>query len=139
MPQLKNTKTILFSHGKLLPSTKPLFISILLHIQHTCWCVRCTGHGDMMDDRELEVEVINQLNEVLDPEVGISVMDMGLVQDIKVKDGVVSLVFVPSSPFCPMGVRIAFDILHALNALDFVLYVKRNTHTLLSYECAYCV
>jgi len=73
-----------------------------------------------MDDRELEVEVINQLNEVLDPEVGISVMDMGLVQDIKVKDGVVSLVFVPSSPFCPMGVRIAFDIKNKIKSIKGV-------------------
>ncbi|MEM3396514.1 MAG: iron-sulfur cluster assembly protein [Thermoplasmata archaeon] len=63
-----------------------------------------------MDDKELELEVAKQLNEVLDPETGISVMDMGLVQNLSVKDGIVHLVFVPSSPFCPLGVRIAFDI-----------------------------
>ncbi|MGB9636666.1 MAG: metal-sulfur cluster assembly factor [Thermoplasmata archaeon] len=73
-----------------------------------------------MDDRELELEVSRQLQEVLDPEIGMSVMDMGLVQNLKVKDGIVSLVFVPSSPFCPMGVKIAFDIKNKIKGIPGV-------------------
>jgi len=70
-----------------------------------------------MDDKELEQEVARQLNEVLDPETGISVIDMGLVQNLQVKNGIVSLVFVPSSPFCPLGVRIAFDIKNKIKGI----------------------
>ncbi|MCX8174284.1 MAG: iron-sulfur cluster assembly protein [Thermoplasmata archaeon] len=73
-----------------------------------------------MDDKELELEVSKHLNEVLDPETGISVMDMGLVQNLSVKDGIVHLVFVPSSPFCPLGVRIAFDIKNKVKGIPGV-------------------
>lgn len=73
-----------------------------------------------MDDKELEVEVVKQLTEVLDPETGISVMDMGLVQNLSVRDGVVHLVFVPSSPFCPLGVKIALDIKNKVKGIPGV-------------------
>lgn len=57
-----------------------------------------------MDKRELVIEV---LRGVLDPHTGVSVYDMGLISDIVVRDDSVDLTFMPTSPFCPVGVELA--------------------------------
>jgi metal-sulfur cluster biosynthetic enzyme len=57
-----------------------------------------------MDKRELVIEV---LRGVLDPHTGVSVYDMGLISDLVVKDDSVDLTFMPTSPFCPVGVELA--------------------------------
>ncbi len=57
-----------------------------------------------MDKNELVVEV---LQSVLDPHTGVSVYDMGLVSELVVGEDSVSLTFMPTSPFCPVGVELA--------------------------------
>jgi metal-sulfur cluster biosynthetic enzyme len=57
-----------------------------------------------MDKRELVIEV---LRGVLDPHTGVSVYDMGLISDIVVRDDSVDLTFMPTSPFCPVGIELA--------------------------------
>lgn len=57
-----------------------------------------------MDKKELVAEV---LREVIDPHTGVSVYDMGLVSELMVKDDSVSLTFMPTSPFCPVGIELA--------------------------------
>ncbi len=57
-----------------------------------------------MDKKELVAEV---LREVIDPHTGVSVYDMGLVSELVVKDDSVSLTFMPTSPFCPVGIELA--------------------------------
>ncbi len=57
-----------------------------------------------MDKRELVIEV---LQGVLDPHTGVSVYDMGLISDLVVRDDSVDLTFMPTSPFCPVGIELA--------------------------------
>jgi metal-sulfur cluster biosynthetic enzyme len=57
-----------------------------------------------MDKKDLVVEV---LREVIDPHTGVSVYDMGLVSELIVKDDNVALTFMPTSPFCPVGIELA--------------------------------
>jgi len=57
-----------------------------------------------MDKKEI---VIETLRGVLDPHTGVSVYDMGLISDLVVSDNAVSLTFMPTSPFCPVGVQLA--------------------------------
>ena len=57
-----------------------------------------------MDRKEI---VIETLRGVLDPHTGVSVYDMGLISDLVVSDNAVSLTFMPTSPFCPVGVQLA--------------------------------
>ena len=57
-----------------------------------------------MDKKEM---VIETLRGVLDPHTGVSVYDMGLISDLVVSDNAVSLTFMPTSPFCPVGVQLA--------------------------------
>ncbi len=57
-----------------------------------------------MDRREL---VEGVLREVIDPHTGVSVYDMGLVSELEIKEESVSLTFMPTSPFCPVGIELA--------------------------------
>ena len=57
-----------------------------------------------MDRKEFVVEA---LRGVLDPHTGVSVYDMGLISDLVVTQDSVTLTFMPTSPFCPVGVQLA--------------------------------
>jgi metal-sulfur cluster biosynthetic enzyme len=56
---------------------------------------------------EKKDEVVEVLRGVLDPHTGVSVYDMGLISEIVVTNDSVSLTFMPTSPFCPVGVELA--------------------------------
>jgi len=68
-----------------------------------------------MDKRELVEEV---LREVIDPHTGVSVYDMGLVSELVVKDDMVSLTFMPTSPFCPVGIELAKAIKEKILSIE---------------------
>ncbi len=55
-------------------------------------------------------QVIAELKKIIDPHTNQDVYDMGLIKDLKVEEGKVSLTFVPSSPYCPLGVQLATSI-----------------------------
>ncbi len=60
-----------------------------------------------MDKKETVVET---LRGVVDPHTGVSVYDMGLVSELVVTEDTVSLTFMPTSPFCPVGIELARSI-----------------------------
>lgn len=68
-----------------------------------------------MDRKELVVEV---LRGVLDPHTGVSVYDMGLISDLVVREDSVDLTFMPTSPFCPVGVELAKAIKERVMAIE---------------------
>lgn len=47
-------------------------------------------------------EVLSALRNVIDPEIGIDVVSMKMIKDIKIDDGNVKVIFVPTTPFCPL-------------------------------------
>lgn len=68
-----------------------------------------------MNQAELEQAVIEKLSEVIDPETGIDVIRMHLVQEIQFDQaGKISYVFRPSSPLCPIAVPLALGIIDAI-------------------------
>jgi metal-sulfur cluster biosynthetic enzyme len=74
-----------------------------------------------------EAQVRRALNEVIDPETGLSVMRMDLIHDLAVApDGSVSLVFRPSSPVCPMAYSLANSIRRTIEAVNRVsaVYIR---------------
>ncbi|WP_126444314.1 metal-sulfur cluster assembly factor [Sulfuricystis multivorans] len=54
------------------------------------------------------------LREVIDPEVGINIVDLGLVYRIAFEDGVVVVEMTMTSPACPLGEMIADEVDEAL-------------------------
>lgn len=65
----------------------------------------------------LEQQVIEALRKVVDPHTGVSVYDMGLISNLNIKDGNVTLTFIPTSPVCPMGLQLARDIQREITLL----------------------
>jgi len=62
----------------------------------------------MTENHNLRQTVEEALSGVIDPETGLSITRMDLIQDLSVTGGgVVSLVFRPSSPVCPMAYALA--------------------------------
>ncbi len=65
---------------------------------------------------ELEQAVTERLKQVIDPETGVDVIRMRLIEELEADDetGVVRYKFRPSSPVCPIAVHLALDIKRAV-------------------------
>ncbi len=69
----------------------------------------------------LRERVLRQLEDVIDPETGVDVVRMRLIEDLRVDDeGTVSYKFRPSSPFCPLAVPLALSIRRAVAEVEGV-------------------
>lgn len=65
--------------------------------------------------------IIARLEQVIDPETGVDVMRMRLIEDLIVEqDGRVSYKFRPSSPLCPLAVPLAVKIRQAVAEVEGV-------------------
>ena len=52
---------------------------------------------------ELVKPAREKLAEVVDPEIGMNIIQLGLVRDISVENGVAHLKMILTTPFCPYG------------------------------------
>jgi len=67
-------------------------------------------------ENKIEVEVYNALKQVIDPELGINIVDMGLIYLIKYnEENGIEIKMTLSSKGCPMGDMIMDDIDFGLN------------------------
>jgi len=69
-------------------------------------------------------QVIARLKEIIDPHTNVSVYDMGLVSELEVTKDSVSLVFRPTSPFCPLGMHLASNMKRRIMDIKGVKSVK---------------
>lgn len=68
-----------------------------------------------MDKELLRAAVLEKMSTVIDPETGVDVVHMRLIEDLAVDDGGrVSYAFRPSSFFCPIAVPLADSIRKAV-------------------------
>lgn len=65
-------------------------------------------------------ELVEALKGIVDPHTGVDVYTMGLITDMKVEKGNVSLTFTPTSPYCPLGVQLAVSIKRSLMCVEGV-------------------
>jgi len=74
-----------------------------------------------MSGRTLRERVLSRLVQVIDPETGVDVLRMRLIEDLSVdEDGTVRYKFRPSSPLCPIAVTLALDIKRAVAEVEGV-------------------
>lgn len=69
----------------------------------------------MTDPEMLHQTILERLSKVIDPETGVDVVRMRLIEDLHVDEsGHVSYTFRPSSPFCPIAVPLSNEIQQAV-------------------------
>ena len=76
-------------------------------------------------------EVRAEVEEVMDPETGLTFGQMRMIKDVKeIEPGVVRVDFIPSSPFCPIAFKLALDIKKAAERVKGVrrVYVYCHGH-----------
>ncbi len=64
------------------------------------------------------------LSNVIDPELGLDFVELGLIYSIEVEDGVVSVSFTLTSPGCPIGPQVADQMKEYVGELEGVREVK---------------
>jgi metal-sulfur cluster biosynthetic enzyme len=70
---------------------------------------------------QLRQMIVHRLARVIDPETGVDVIRMRLIEDLAIDlDGRVSYKFRPSSPLCPLAVPLAQAIQAAIAEVDGV-------------------
>lgn len=75
----------------------------------------------MPDPETIHQAILERLSRVIDPETGVDVVRMRLIEDLDVNAaGHVTYKFRPSSPFCPIAVPLSLDIQHAVAEVEGV-------------------
>ena len=69
----------------------------------------------------LRNRVMAKMSQVIDPETGVDIVRMRLIEDLQLRhDGFVSSKFRPSSPLCPLAVPLAVQIKRAVAEVEGV-------------------
>jgi metal-sulfur cluster biosynthetic enzyme len=70
-------------------------------------------------------EVTDVLREVIDPELGLDFVELGLIYDVEVDDeGAVRVTYTLTSPGCPIGPQVSEQIEEFVGELDGVTDVQ---------------
>lgn len=52
---------------------------------------------------ELVQSLVDELKKVMDPEIGLNVLELGLVRNVAVINGEAKMIMIMTTPFCPYG------------------------------------
>jgi metal-sulfur cluster biosynthetic enzyme len=69
-------------------------------------------------------EVTDALREVIDPELGLDFVELGLIYGVEVQDGAVHVTYTLTSPGCPIGPQVSEQIEEFVGELDGVQDVQ---------------
>jgi metal-sulfur cluster biosynthetic enzyme len=70
-----------------------------------------------------EDDVLEALTNVIDPELGLDFVELGLVYDVEIDEGNVTVTFTLTSPGCPIGPQVSEQMVEFVGELDGVLEV----------------
>ena len=65
-------------------------------------------------------EVTDALRDVIDPELGLDFVELGLIYDIEIDEGKVHVTFTLTAPGCPIGPEVAEQIEEFVGELEGV-------------------
>jgi len=75
----------------------------------------------MRDPEKLREAILEQLSSVIDPETGVDVVRMRLIEDLTVdKSGHIAYKFRPSTPLCPIAIPLSVAIKLAVSEVEGV-------------------
>ncbi len=80
------------------------------------------------DIQETRRQIFDELTKVVDPEIGVSIMELELVDKVDIQMGKVNIDLHLTSPFCPavFGFKIAQDVRDNIYMLQGIEDVKVN-------------
>ena len=73
-----------------------------------------------------EDAVFEAVKEIIDPEVGINIVDMGLIYGVDIEDEIVNITMTLTSPGCPAGGQLINGTQHVIQQLEGVDEVNIN-------------
>ncbi len=81
---------------------------------------------DNIEGAMVSIEDVNDaLREVIDPELGLDFVELGLIYEVEVEgDGIVKVTYTLTSPGCPIGPQVAEQIDEFVGDLDGVSEVQ---------------
>lgn len=71
-------------------------------------------------DGDLTERIVESLKNVIDPELGINIVDLGLVYDVRIEDGTVHIDYTLTTMGCPIGPMIEAQIQQLLKDIEGV-------------------
>ncbi|GBC75039.1 hypothetical protein HRbin06_00350 [archaeon HR06] len=80
-----------------------------------------------MGQKVSEEEIYEAIGEVVDPELGISVLELNLIEKIQIKeDGTVEVTYHATAPFCPpiFAIEMSQDMKRRIESLEGVKKAK---------------
>ncbi|MFL6395005.1 MAG: metal-sulfur cluster assembly factor [Nitrososphaeraceae archaeon] len=80
------------------------------------------------DTQQVRKQIFDELTKIVDPEIGVSIMELELVDKVDLNDGKVNIDLHLTSPFCPavFGFKIAQDVRDNIYKLETINDVKVN-------------
>lgn len=63
-----------------------------------------------MSESSLKEQIQSVLRGVIDPELGVNVIDLGLVYELKIQDNHITVVMTMTSPACPLSAYLSESI-----------------------------
>ncbi len=73
-----------------------------------------------------EEEVTEALSEVIDPELGLDFVELGLVYGVEIDGGKVTVTFTLTTPACPIGPQVSEQMQEFVGAVEGVTEVTTN-------------
>lgn len=64
--------------------------------------------------------VLETLRQVIDPEIGCNIVDLGLIYDVAITGGAVTVTMTLTTPGCPMHDSISYGVKNALLSVEGV-------------------
>jgi metal-sulfur cluster biosynthetic enzyme len=80
-----------------------------------------------MSSEEVDLkEVQRQLSKVIDPEIGVPIVEMNLIDKLDIKDGNVDIAYHATTPYCPpvFALKISQDLKSSVEQVKGVKSVK---------------
>ena len=59
---------------------------------------------------DLREQVIAEIRKIYDPEIPVNIYELGLIYDVKVKEGIVKIIMTLTSPNCPVAESLPQDV-----------------------------
>jgi metal-sulfur cluster biosynthetic enzyme len=80
------------------------------------------------DTQQVRKQIFDELTKIVDPEIGVSIMELELVDKVDLNNGKVDIDLHLTSPFCPavFGFKIAQDVRDNIYKLQSIQDVKVN-------------